>query len=1345
MKEKNDCDQDSIIKSDHKEQLLKYLSWLIKPFSIYYESYDICKAINISCEEVDLYAKELEKDGMIFPLSGDYGREATHMLKADLQLHFLLEIKNSRIKPAYAVPPPLYPSSNWRREEWVIVFQNYVLGKNIKNSMPTYADYEPIRYLLMCMPGIPEWLPFFQQLPDGIVRLLFKEYKYIWSKALFSPDLVCLTNGYFENEKLSPEYREKYRTEFAFYQYVLSGHIDEIPRKVPADIPEGMYLHAIYHQYKGDISETLDLYTQSLRGMNAKSFDNALLNLYYVIALLNDSTVESKKTLANLFRREYISTDLLPAQLLALYARNEKLDDVLRHLDYNFESLPPLVLVLTSLVIRHFHLSKKLKIDDSTIQKIIEDDNLKLLQLECSQDFMPFTTQAEALQQELGLTPLLPPYKKVNEWERVISLLLEKSRELPQKKQKQVHAETHNRIIYRISQYNHVTPCLQKSKDGIVWSKGRIISLTTFQQGLPEMNETDRTLAACVKHLSTSWNEKEKWLLEGPKPIMQLAGYPLVFSEEQPDKPIIIRKEEPEIIVTKVRNGFKMEGNVDTGMINGVYMLKRENDSLIRIIELNTFQRDVMIAINRVPLFPKQAEQKLTELLQELSTNITVHSDLIKKQEEFQQQNGDTMITVRLQPMGEGFKAELFVKPFTDHPTYCKAGKGPISVIDNIDGKRVQAIRDLTKEKEHLDKLLEWLQPVIEDYTESEDVFYFKDATHCLNLLDILCEHTGVIHIEWPEGIKLSIKGKADFKNLKITVKGIGQWLEIDGALKIDTTTMVSIADLLQKIRESKGRFISLSEAEFISISEKLRKQLIAIDAMLTRTNKKLKLPTIAAYNLQELEESGVNLKKDTKLSIIIKRIETAATKQFPLPGNLQAELKEYQVEGFRWISRVTHWGAGACLADDMGVGKTLQAIAFMLAHGSEGAALVVTPASVMLNWKYELERFAPSLTPLLMHESGTDRKTLIKEASTFDVVLTTYGLLCNEIELLSDKEWNIITLDEAHIIKNKETKVSKAAMQLKGNHRLLLTGTPLQNHLAEIWNLFQFANPGLLGSFTQFNENFIQPIEKAGDKEKQRLLKKILSPFILRRTKTEVLDELPEKTEITLHIELNEQERALYENLRQKVVSNLEEGSTTPIQALTEITKLRQAVCHPNLIDPNLDIPSSKSDTFIKLAEDLIKNHHRALVFSQFTSHLTLIRKILEKEGIGYLYLDGTMSPDERSKQVKKFQTGDQPLFLISLKAGGTGLNLTAADFVIHLDPWWNSAVEDQASDRVYRIGQTRPVTVYRLIATQTIEEKIILLHQNKKSLADSLLDGSDISHKLTKDEILELLKIDN
>ena len=392
------------------------------------------------------------------------------------------------------------------------------------------------------------------------------------------------------------------------------------------------------------------------------------------------------------------------------------------------------------------------------------------------------------------------------------------------------------------------------------------------------------------------------------------------------------------------------------------------------------------------------------------------------------------------------------------------------------------------------------------------------------------------------------------------------------------------------------------------------------------------------------MEQQGILLKKDHKFKELQQKIEQAENVRFIVPATLQAELRDYQMDGFRWLSRLAYWGAGACLADDMGLGKTIQAIALMLSRGKKGASLVVAPASVLLNWQSEINRFAPSLTCRVLHDSCGDREQMIQETGDYDILLTTYGLLNAEVVLLSKKQWNVILLDEAHTIKNKDTKMSKAAMQLNGEFRLLLTGTPIQNHLSEIWNLFQFANPGLLGTFPHFNDK--------------------------------------------------------------------------------------------------LKIDSSKTKVFMDLVDELIGNQHRALVFSQFTSHLALIRKELDLQGISYLYLDGTMSVNEREKQVSRFQQGEGHLFLISLKAGGTGLNLTAADYVIHLDPWWNPAVEDQASDRVYRIGQTRPVTIYRLIASNTIEEKIVTLHQSKKSLADSLLDGSNMAHKLTKEEMLELLR---
>ena len=335
MEIKLDRKKDYITKSDHKEQIMKYLSWKIKPFALYHEIREISRIFNFSPEEIESILKELEDENKIFPLTAEGPRDIHYMLKADIQLQLLIDMKKSPQKPAFLISSRLSPSNNWRKEEWVIIIQDYVLGKNLKSQLPSYADFEPLRYILMHMPTFPEWMPFFQNIPIYIIDTLFHEYKYIWASGLLHPNITCMINGYFENEKIEPTIREKYKLEFAFYQYILPGHINEIPQKISTDMPEGMYYHAIYHQYRGDLSKALDLYSQSLKGMNTKTFDNALLNLFYTIALLNDSTIESKKTLRNLFMRDYLPSEMMPAQLLALYALNEKMESAIEHILYN--------------------------------------------------------------------------------------------------------------------------------------------------------------------------------------------------------------------------------------------------------------------------------------------------------------------------------------------------------------------------------------------------------------------------------------------------------------------------------------------------------------------------------------------------------------------------------------------------------------------------------------------------------------------------------------------------------------------------------------------------------------------------------------------------------------------------------------------------------------------------------------------------------------------------------------------------------------------------------------------------------------------------------------------------
>jgi len=431
-----------------------------------------------------------------------------------------------------------------------------------------------------------------------------------------------------------------------------------------------------------------------------------------------------------------------------------------------------------------------------------------------------------------------------------------------------------------------------------------------------------------------------------------------------------------------------------------------------------------------------------------------------------------------------------------------------------------------------------------------------------------------------------------------------------------------------------------------------------------------------------------------------------------------------------------------------MGLGKTLEALALILHRAAQGPTLVVAPTSVCANWVSEAKRFAPTLNPVRfgVGDHG-QRDEVLGALSPFDLVVCSYTMLQQEAETLKDVHFATIVLDEAQAIKNAATKRSSAAMTLTGAFRLICTGTPIENRLAELWNLFRFINPGLLGSEKRFQERFVRPIEVQKDSRARSALKALIQPFLLRRTKSQVLDDLPPRTEVMRLVELSQEERALHESLRRRALERLEGvremgKGQAHIQVLAELMKLRRCCCHPALVVPDCGLTGSKLAAFAELVDELRENRHKALVFSQFVDHLTLLRSHLDQQGIGYQYLDGRTRAHVRQKRIDAFQQGEGDLFLISLKAGGLGLNLTAADYVIHMDPWWNPAVEDQASDRAHRIGQTRPVTVYRLVAADTIEEKIVQLHHAKRDLADSLLEGTDTAHALTADELIDLLR---
>jgi SNF2 family DNA or RNA helicase len=557
---------------------------------------------------------------------------------------------------------------------------------------------------------------------------------------------------------------------------------------------------------------------------------------------------------------------------------------------------------------------------------------------------------------------------------------------------------------------------------------------------------------------------------------------------------------------------------------------------------------------------------------------------------------------------------------------------------------------------------------------------------------------------------------------------------------------VLDMKQLMDLLSTTSGRFIPLGDGEFLALTASFRKQLDELRTFSQKQGDNLRFHPLAGLAMQDLFEDMEDLVADQKWQDQVRRLKELPTLKPTLPSTLQAELRDYQLDGFRWLSQLAHWGVGACLADDMGLGKTLQSLALILNRAAAGPTLILAPTSVCTNWIGEVEKFAPTLR--IVQLSALDRQETLDGLQPRDLLVCSYGLLQQEEvgEMLANVMWETIVLDEAQAIKNSATKRSQAAMRLQGNFKLLTTGTPIENHLGELWNLFQFINPGLLGSLDNFNQKFANPIERLQEHDARLRLKKLIQPFILRRTKAQVLAELPARTEIVLHVQLSKEEKLFYEALRREALEKLTNSEANAgqkhLQVLAEIMRLRRACCHTKLVKPEINLASSKLELFGETVTELLDNGHKALVFSQFVDHLSIVRAYLDEQKITYQYLDGSTPAKERKKRVDAFQAGEGDVFLISLKAGGTGLNLTAADYVIHLDPWWNPAVEDQASDRAHRIGQLRPVTIYRLVAKDTIEDKIVALHQHKRDLANSLLEGTEMSGRISTDDLLKLIR---
>ncbi len=1243
---------------------------------------------------------------------------------------------------------------------------------------PMLFSHEPLlEPVLNSLLHREDCLAYTRHLPSSILKKAYnEEYVTKWAKLETVAGLDIVGQLFLDNTLIAEQSRQLMRDAYLYnLEFLQTGKMAEVLGKMTPGSQYYSKLSALQKLHEGDIAGALELLQKVLKDQDADYFEDALTNFAYGVALgLNISQPPSGRV-ANGLRKK--AEALMKSRKVAAANSGYPLRLVLHHYltgsAAQFCSKFPLSdchdkmgSQLSKLFLRHYQILDRepAEIMTASADVLIDGYDYAYMKLLYSFDYEDLIFAATSLQQQTGLTTsLLPKVKRMEPWERTMAELLKLNRPVAARTEHQVVESMEvERVAYLVNMWTYeVQPKLQKSKNGgVTWTKGRNIALRMFENSRSSyMTAQDRQVARMVKSYSYGWYGQVTYELEGPAVIAALAGCQNVF-DLHTDQRIDIIEEPLQLTAQPCVNGFSVKSNVDLDHLDASGVcLTIEGDRQVTVVRVNAKQKQTLSLINEIGLFPKESKAQLTQLLQNLSSSFTVMSPLLKNATDLKHVVASSEIAVQIAPVvassrrqtgmapEQYFNIALAVKPFGDagkdtkSSPYQQPGKGMEIVSTKINGERVQTERDLQAEQRNLEAVLQMMQPF--SHEETDDNRWTIDTVQCLQLLEALRTAQKVAYVEWPQGVKMRVvRPMITPDKLHLKISSAGQWFEVEGDVNIGDKEKLKMAELLEHLRQAEGNFIRLNDDEFIALSEQLRRQLEAVDKMLIGRGKQLRLATMNGLQLEGLEELGAKVKADEPFRQLMGRVKESAKMSFPVPTNIHAQLRPYQQEGYEWMSRLAHWGAGACLADDMGLGKTLQAITLMQARASQGPALVLMPTSLLHNWQQELNRFAPALSVKILNQQGADRQQLIDGAVAGDVVLSTYGLLVTEGEMLCKRTWCTVVLDEAHTIKNRDTQTSKTAMNLQADFRLMLTGTPLQNHLSEIWNLFQFANPGLLGSYQQFTDRFILPIERDRDTERQRLLRRLLSPFLLRRTKDDVLNDLPEKTEITLRVELSADEQALYDNLRQQAIANLEEGSGSTLQTLAEITRLRQAACHPRLINDKLQTPSSKTAAFLNLVEELRQSGHRALVFSQFTSHLALIREVLDGQNVPYLYLDGSTSSTERDRLVRQFQTGDQPLFLISLKAGGLGLNLTAADYVVHLDPWWNPAVEDQASDRAHRIGQDRPVTVYRLIAAGTIEEKIVRLHQNKRSMADALLQGADLHTQISADDIIRLLR---
>lgn len=817
------------------------------------------------------------------------------------------------------------------------------------------------------------------------------------------------------------------------------------------------------------------------------------------------------------------------------------------------------------------------------------------------------------------------------------------------------------------------------------------------------------------------------------------AAETLYFGHEPPKISLIIKKE---VDKYDVFHGVTVSGSAPDFFQTPQYRYFLNRNVLNRVSRTDSVMEPIYDLIEDGKIFFTIGRQSLSEfyytVLPQLRDDVEIKED-------------DADVVEEYLPPEVKF---VFYLDIVDGTPLCRAvsryGETNCSIMDCIEeGSVKESFRDVHREAE----AAEVVQRYFPQVDRQNDQFICDgDEDAVYNILDCgIADLAEIGEVQGTDRFKaLRIRSKVQVK-VGVSISGDLMNLEIG-------STDVSREELLEILKsyKQKKRYHRLKSGDFVNIEDSIAELSAMVDTMRLSgkdiVSGRIKIPTYRALYLDNMSKEcdSLDIKRDKYFKKIIQGFKTVSESDFEVPEHLQDVMRHYQVYGHKWLRTLEAYGFGGILADDMGLGKTLQMISVFSAakaEGKSGTSIVICPSSLVYNWLEEIARFAPELLACAIVGTQKERGDIIANYGTYDVVVTSYDLFKRDIELYEDKPFLYQVLDEAQYIKTHTTAAAKSVKLLQSKTRFALTGTPIENRLSELWSIFDYLMPGFLYGYETFKKEFETPIAKKNDEEATKRLKRMVSPFILRRLKTDVLKDLPDKIEEVRYAKFAKQQQLVYDSQVMTMKQMLEGQDDAAVkknklQILAELTKIRQICCDPSLLLENYQGESAKRETCIDLINSAIEGEHRILLFSQFTSMLEILEKDLKAAGIAYYKIIGSTPKKERMELVQRFNSDETPLFLISLKAGGTGLNLTGADVVIHYDPWWNVAAQNQATDRAHRIGQTKTVSVYRIIVKNSIEEKILNLQEMKKNLADEILTGGTGNiAEMSKDDILELL----